>query len=108
MVRENSIKQDEKIIIKVDSDLEEIVPGFIEDWIKETKSMQEALEKNDYDTIRKIGHDMKGTGGACGFDDVTDMGSKLEITAKNMDSDAIREILGALSSYFKKIEVIYE
>jgi HPt (histidine-containing phosphotransfer) domain-containing protein len=108
MTIENDIKQDEKIIVKVDSDLEELIPGFLEDWQKETKYMQEAVEKNDYDTIRKMGHNMKGTGGACGFNDITDMGSKLESAAKDMDPDVIRETLGTLSSYLEQVEVVYE
>lgn len=108
MTSENKNQQGEKIIVKVDRDLEELIPGFLEDWKKETKLMQEALEKNDYDTIMGMGHDMKGTGGACGFHDVTDMGGKLENAAKKMDPDTIRDTLISLSSFLEQAEVVYE
>jgi hypothetical protein len=55
-----------------------------------------------------MGHNMKGTGGSCGFNDITDMGSKLESAAKDMDPDVIRETLGTLSSYLEQVEVVYE
>ena len=108
MALEDKIKQGDKIIVKVDSDLEELIPGFLKDWKKETKYMHEALEKNDYNTIIRTGHDMKGTGGACGFQDVTDMGGKLENAAKEKDLDTIRVTLITLSSFLERVEVVYE
>lgn len=49
---------------------------------------------------------MKGTAGACGFDDVTDMGAHLEAAAKQKDNDIIQKNLDALASYLDRTEVI--
>ncbi|UCG12093.1 MAG: Hpt domain-containing protein [Deltaproteobacteria bacterium] len=97
----------QSIAVFVDPDLKEIMPGIIEDWTKEVSSMRRALEKSDYETIRRLGHGMKGTGGACGFAPVTDIGGSLEEAAGIMDSEAIRKSLDTLSIYLGEVEVVY-
>lgn len=104
----NGTKQEDKKIVIVDSELKDIVPGFLDDWKKEVRSMQEALKKGDYEFIRSIGHNMKGTGGACGFDAITEMGISLEEAAKVMDQERIEITFDKLSSYLHRVEVVYE
>ena len=100
--------QVERIIVHVDADLEDLLPAFLQDWEEEVRAMREALEKNNYETIRKMGHDMKGIGGSCGLDDITDMGSGLAEGAKAMDQESIRKNLDTLSGYLERIEFVYE
>ncbi len=107
MSRYDEPQQGERITVYVDSDLKEIIPGFILDWRQDIESMREALEKKQYETISKLGHDMKGTGGACGFDVVTDVGMGLESAAKDLNTDAIRRHLDTLSSYLELVDVVY-
>ena len=51
---------------------------------------------------------MKGTGGACGFDALTDMGMDLEEAAKEEDHEVIRRKLDTLASYLEGVEVVYD
>jgi len=104
----NETKQEEKITVFVDHKLKDIIPGFMDDWKEEVRFMREALEKGDYETILKLGHNMKGIGGTCGFDAITDMGRSLEEAAKVMDPVGIGKTLDKLSSYLKRVEVVYE
>ena len=104
----NETKHEDKKTVVVDSELKDIIPGFLDDWNKEVRSMKEALEKGDYEFIRSIGHNMKGTGGACGFDAITEMGRSLEEAAKVMDQERIWKTYDKLSSYLKRVEVVYE
>ncbi len=69
--------------------------------------MRNALEKDDYETIRKLGHDMKRIGEGCGFDAITDTGQDLEEAAKANATAVIRETLEALSSYLEQVEIVY-
>ena len=70
--------------------------------------MREALEQNDYETIRKLGHDMKGIGGSCGLDVITDMGGGLAEAAQAMDREVILKNLDTLLGYLKRVEFVYE
>ncbi len=104
----NETRRTERIIVHVDPELEDLLPGFLEDWKEEVTSIREALERNDYETIRKLGHNMKGIGGSCGLEPITDMGRLLEEAAKAMAQEAIRVHLETLSSYLERVEFVYE
>jgi HPt (histidine-containing phosphotransfer) domain-containing protein len=97
----------ESIIVHVDSDFEELLPGFLDDWLEETISMREALAKNDYETIRRLGHNMKGIGGSCGLDVITEMGAGLEEAAKAEDAEAIRNNITTLLHYLERVKLVY-
>ena len=108
MTFNNGTGRSERYLVHVDAELEDLLPGFLEDWEEEVGSMREALEKNDYETIRKLGHDMKGIGGSCGLDVITDMGGGLADAAQTMDRAVIRKLLDMLSGYLERVEFVYE
>ena len=99
--------RDERIIIHVDADFKTLLPGFLKDWEEEARTMREALGKNNYEAIRKIGHDMKGIGGSCGLEGITDMGSSLAESAKSMDKALIVKILDTISDFLVRVEFVY-
>jgi HPt (histidine-containing phosphotransfer) domain-containing protein len=108
MTYDSETRRDKRIVIQVDADLAALLPGFLIDWQKEVRAMKQALEKNNYETIRKIGHDMKGIGGSCGLDEITDRGSSLVEGANAMDSELIRKNLDRLADYLDHVEFVYE
>jgi len=101
-------KQREKIIVHGDAELEGLIPGFLENRSKDVKTLEVAMGKGDYETIRKLGHTMKGAGGGYGFDVITDIGRSLEQAAKAMNPDEILRCVNELSYYLERIEVVYE
>lgn len=97
-----------RIPVTIDKDLAELIPEFLENRRKDVSDILYALEKGDFETIRNIGHSLKGVGGGYGFDTITDMGAELEIAAKNQDSDKIREQTEELSFYLDRIDIVYD
>jgi hypothetical protein len=49
---------------------------------------------------------MKGSGGADGFQAITDIGAALQQAAESTDTDASRKWVGELSSYLNRVETI--
>ena len=98
----------QRIQVTIDEDLADLIPGFFENRKKEVRQVRQALEKGDFETVRKIGHSLKGVGGGYGFDAITDMGAALEIAAKNQNGAEIREHADKLSSYLGNIDIVYE
>lgn len=98
----------DKIIVHIDSDLEELIPGYLDNRRRDIQSMLEALERGDYETIRVLGHSMKGSGGGYGFDPITEIGSCLEQGAKARDREGVQKWVGELLSYLEGIDVVYE
>lgn len=95
-----------KIRIHVDPDLADLIPGFLDNRRKDITVMQEALERGDFETVRILGHSMKGAGGGYGFDAITEIGATLEQAARGRNPDGIRKGLSALASYLARVEVV--
>ena len=108
MMHNTDTNRPEKIIVRVDEDLADLIPGFLNNRQQDIKIMNEALEGGGYETIRTVGHSMKGSGGGYGFDGITEIGSSLEIAAKESDKDKITMWLKELEYYLEIVEVIYD
>ena len=100
--------QTEKLIVHIDEDLEELIPGFMENRIADVKTMNNALTNGDYETIQSLGHSMKGSGGGYGFDGITDIGKSLEMVAAEKNHEEIRKWIAELATYLDCVEIIYE
>ena len=108
MTQQSALKQEEKIIVHVDTEIADLIPGFLENRRKDTKTMGDALTQGDFETIRVLGHSMKGAGGSYGFDAVTDIGKALEESARDKNAEGIQRLLRELSAYLDRVEVLYE
>lgn len=108
MTHDNDATECEGIIAYVDADLEDLIPGFLENRQEDIRTIREALKNNDYETIRILSHSMKGSGGGYGFDQVTNIGEALEQAAKDRNDEEIRERVDELSNYLEHVQIVYE
>ena len=97
-----------KIIIHADIDLEDLIPGFLKNRRKDIMEIESLLAADDYETIQRLGHSMKGAGGGYGFDEITDIGIHIEQAAKEKNAAEIRTQMERLSSYLDCVEVVYD
>ena len=98
----------EKIVVKIDADLEDLIPEYLENRRADIKSIEEAINKEDFEAIRILGHSMKGSGGGYGFDVISEIGGIIEAAAKENNSDEIKKQNEKLVSYLYRVEVVYE
>ncbi len=99
---------DSKIRVVCDIDLEDLIPGFLENRLTDIESITSALESSDMETIRIIGHSMKGSGGGYGFDAITDLGGRIEQFAMASDSVSIESAISELKDYLGRLDITYE
>ncbi len=100
--------QSEKIRIHIDPDLQDLIPDYLENRGKDLLVYQQALEKDDFDSIAVLGHSMKGSGGGYGFNDLSSIGRAIEKAAKNRDKESVRKSITVLTDFLKKLEVVYD
>jgi len=101
-------EHEERIVVRIDPDLADLIPGFLENRRKDIANILTALEKGDHETIRILGHSMKGCGSGYGFDPITDLGRSLEEAAKNRDEEDIKRQTAKLSAYLDSLDIVYE
>jgi HPt (histidine-containing phosphotransfer) domain-containing protein len=97
-----------KIVVRVDRDLEDLIPKFINNRHIDLAAMREAVARADYETIRGVAHCMKGAGGGYGFDGITAIAADIELAAKAEDNTALCDRLVSLADYLQRVEIIYE
>lgn len=98
----------DKIQIIIDSDLEELIPGFLENRRKDVDLLREALGAGKIETIQSTGHSLKGVGGGYGFDRLSELGAELEVKAKSGNPDGLDEIINNIEDYLNRIDISFE
>ncbi len=97
----------ERIIVTIDAELKELVPGFLEGRHADLAAVAAALEMGDMEEPRIIGHSMKGSGGGYGFEEITHIGAALESGAKAGDKAAVSAAVTRLKEYLARIDIRY-
>jgi PAS domain S-box-containing protein len=98
----------DRIPVKVRSIVADLVPGFLDARRKEVGAIREALDRNEFETIRVTGHNMKGTGSSYGFPPITEIGRRLEEAAAARAREEIRRQVAALTDYLDRVDVLPE
>lgn len=94
-----------KRIIRVDGELAEIIPAYLEHRREELARLPGLLDAGDFDALRGIGHKMRGSGGGYGLDLLTEIGERMENSAKAKDKIALAAQAAELKSFLEDVQV---
>jgi CheY-like chemotaxis protein len=94
--------------VRVDSSLAELVPGFLENRRRDVEYLAAALEQADYEKVRILGHNMRGSGSGYGLNRITEIGASLEQAAGRHEPEEIRARAADLARYLDALCVEYK
>jgi CheY-like chemotaxis protein/HPt (histidine-containing phosphotransfer) domain-containing protein len=97
-----------KTVVRVAPKLAHLIPGFLRNRRTDVESIRTALDRADFPSIQRMGHQLRGAGGGYGFTDLTDIGHRLEVAATEHNVEELMRSLGALTQYLDSVEVIYQ
>ena len=95
------------IEVEIDRDLEELIPSYLANRRRDIRDAHEAIEKMDFETVARLGHTMKGSGGGYGFDFISALGANLEQSGKDHALDDIKKQVAELTDYLDRLRIIY-
>lgn len=96
----------ENNVVYIDSDLEDLVPGYLEHRQKDIELIKQFLSGRNFSEIQRIGHSMKGSGGGYGFDEISRIGKGIEEAAKLGDQNKIEQLINHLAQFLATVEVV--
>jgi HPt (histidine-containing phosphotransfer) domain-containing protein len=99
---------DRPIMATPERELADLIPRYLERRHADAVAIEAALLAEDMDTVRMLGHSMKGSGGGYGFNGITDIGLRLEDAGRDGDAEATRKALADLRAYLENVEVVYD
>jgi len=97
----------EKKIIKIDPDLKDLVPTYLEHMAQHLEAMPKLLEAGKFEELWSIGHKIHGSGGGYGLDFLTEFGERLEAAVKRKDRPAIEAQIKELKEFLDCLEIEY-
>jgi HPt (histidine-containing phosphotransfer) domain-containing protein len=93
--------------VAIDAELVSIIPEFFSYRGKDIDTIRLALTGEDFATIAFIGHNIKGSGGAFGFEQISVIGQQLEEAATSRDQVTISALVDSLERYLAQVEIVY-
>jgi HPt (histidine-containing phosphotransfer) domain-containing protein len=97
-----------RIVVRIDADIAELVPTFLENRRKDVTNLRAAIVSRDFRTLQLRGHSMKGAGGGYGFDRISEIGAELETCARTEDLDCASRWVDELEAFLDRVEVVYK
>ena len=93
------------IVIEAPDGLEEFAPAYLTSRKNELPVLFQLLHGLDFAAIRRIAHDMKGTGSSFGFPELSRIGEQLQISASDAKEAEVNRQLRQLSDYLGRVRV---
>ncbi|MCS7204200.1 MAG: Hpt domain-containing protein [Leptospiraceae bacterium] len=97
-----------KYKVEISKEIQDIVPVFLEEFDKNVKLLEQAIDSQDYETIRSITHKIKGSAGGYGFHQISEYSKVIENLAKNRSPiEQIQNQFKKMIDYYHNMEIIY-
>ena len=90
-------------VVGIDPDIQDLVPRFLENQKTNASLILELAASGDFDSARRIGHNMKGTGKGYGFDVISGLGSAIEQAAARSAAEEVEKLAKELSRYLASV-----
>ena len=96
-----STSEPEQLAVAMDipQGLEKLARRYISTRLQELPVFENLLGRSEFDEIRRLSHNLKGTGTSYGFPDITRLAAAMERASKEQDATSIAEQLLSLSIY---------
>ncbi|MDI6798279.1 MAG: Hpt domain-containing protein, partial [Desulfatibacillaceae bacterium] len=100
------VSSDEPILAWVNPDLEEMAPQYLEKLAERAAMVPGLLAKGDFESIKTLGHQMKGEGNAFGFEAIGRLGAVIEEAAGRRHEERVIEFIDKLKDYLARVEIV--
>jgi HPt (histidine-containing phosphotransfer) domain-containing protein len=80
-------------------DLQEMINEVLEDCTKKAYQLKKAIENKEYDAIKAIAHDIKGSTANYGLKSVSALALTIEQNNQNAPQGSIDELIGQLERF---------
>lgn len=98
--------QSSRIQIRPDADVRGLVPHFLANRRKDLEAIRGAMDTGDFESVRNLGHNLRGIARGYGFDGLTDFGTQLQDAAARSDRDRVLQLYQSIEDYLARVDVV--
>ncbi|KPA09060.1 multi-sensor hybrid histidine kinase [Candidatus Magnetomorum sp. HK-1] len=93
--------------VDIQEGIAELIPFFIESTQKDLEQIKTAINENDLQTVRRIGHSLKGSSGAYGQEGIGQIGESIETAALSGENNLINAHIDELETALTQLKNKY-
>ena len=97
--------QPRAVALEIDPLLADLVPGYVREKRRQMADLRRLVTEGDMDRLKRIAHDIKGTGAAYGIPDVTRLGRALETAGQQGDAALASSLVDELDTLLARVQV---
>jgi len=90
-------------VVQVEADIADLVEEFLDDWRLTASGMEALLDAGDFSKLRRIGHNLKGSGAGYGFAELSRVGDVIELAAEKIQHRDLRAGIQELTAYLASV-----
>ena len=91
-------------VVGIDFDIQDLVPRFLENQKGHASRILKLAASSDFDSVRRLGHNMKGTGKGYGVDVISGLGHSIEQAAARSAAEEVEKLAKELSRYLASVQ----
>lgn len=76
-----------------DPEFQELIQYYLDYLLESLPTLNDNWNNRNYRDIQQFAHNLKGNGGVYGFYDLSELGKKMELAAKDQDDSAIEKLI---------------
>ena len=103
MAKQAGSKSIERTHVRIDQEIKRLIPKYLNNRRADMRAILEALKKEDFKTIRALGHAMKGFGKTYGFDSITGCGNNLEVATFEKEPFRVQKSVELFTNYLERL-----
>ena len=91
----------------VPAELADLIPGFLNNRKEDIEKLRKELVAENFVEITRIGHTLKGACGGYGFDDLGELGKRIEVAGKDRNVDQVARLIDDMEYYLGHVNISY-
>ena len=91
------------VIVLVDPEIADLVPGFLTNRRAEAQAMRRALTEPDLKGLARLGHDLRGCAPSYGFHELGRLGGEVESAAQRGNAAEVESYVSAIEDYLAAV-----
>ena len=92
-------------VVPSDESGRQLLRRYLDRRDKDLSRMKEALTREDYDLIRRIGHNLRGSGAAYDLVRISILGEQIELAAQNHAAHDLEETITLLEGFLASVSI---
>ncbi len=95
-------------VVRPDPDLEDLIPSFVANRRTDFEEIRKAIQRNDFEFIRRMAHTLKGICRPYGFTHLETLSKELEAAGQIEDLNAASRVAAEMQDYLDHVRIVYD